>query len=322
MNPRAPITAPAGHYGPYGGRYVAETLMPALIALEQAYRQAAIDPDFQTQFRGLLRDYVGRPSPIYLAERLTRAYGGARLYLKREDLNHTGAHKINNTLGQALLARRMGKTRLMAETGAGQHGVATATAAALLGMRCDIYMGAEDIRRQATNVQRMEFLGAAVHPVRNGDEWPRSAGCDEAFWDECLNVNARGPFFLTRAVLPEMAKKRYGRVVFVASVTGLHGKHASPPYNASKAAIIVLTKSFAEEYGPDNVNVNCVCPGYVNTDMSFNQDEKAVATFRAGTPLRRTAEPIDIAHTILSLLEDDLFVTGQTLVCDGGVVMH
>ena len=168
MNPRAPITAPAGHYGPYGGRYVAETLMPALIALEQAYRQAAIDPDFQTQFRGLLRDYVGRPSPIYLAERLTRAYGGARLYLKREDLNHTGAHKINNTLGQALLARRMGKTRLMAETGAGQHGVATATAAALLGMRCDIYMGAEDIRRQATNVQRMEFLGAAVHPVRAG----------------------------------------------------------------------------------------------------------------------------------------------------------
>jgi len=171
---------------------------------------------------------------------------------------------------------------------------------------------------------RIDLLvnNAAVHPVRNGDEWPRSAGCDEAFWDECLNVNARGPFFLTRAVLPEMAKKRYGRVVFVASVTGLHGKHASPPYNASKAAIIVLTKSFAEEYGPDNVNVNCVCPGYVNTDMSFNQDEKAVATFRAGTPLRRTAEPIDIAHTILSLLEDDLFVTGQTLVCDGGVVMH
>jgi len=157
-----------GHFGPYGGRYVAETLMPALIELEQAYRKALKDPAFKKLFNAILRDYVGRPSPLYLAERLTKAYGGARLYLKREDLNHTGAHKINNTIGQALLARRMGKTRLMAETGAGQHGVATATAAALFGMECEVFMGAEDIRRQAPNVQRMQFLGAKIHPVHSG----------------------------------------------------------------------------------------------------------------------------------------------------------
>jgi len=157
-----------GHFGLYGGRYVAETLMPALIELERAYREAVKDEAFNTLFHDILRDYVGRPSPLYLAERLTKAYGGARLYLKREDLNHTGAHKINNTIGQALLARRMGKTRLMAETGAGQHGVATATAAALFGMECEVFMGEEDIRRQAPNVQRMQFLGATVHPVHSG----------------------------------------------------------------------------------------------------------------------------------------------------------
>jgi tryptophan synthase beta chain len=157
-----------GHFGPYGGRYVAETLMPALIELEQAYRKAVKDPVFNKLFHAILRDYVGRPSPLYLAERLTKAYGGAHLYLKREDLNHTGAHKINNTIGQALLARRMGKTRLMAETGAGQHGVATATAAALFGMECEVFMGTEDIRRQAPNVQRMQFLGAEIHPVHSG----------------------------------------------------------------------------------------------------------------------------------------------------------
>lgn len=157
-----------GHFGIYGGRYVAETLMPALIALEQAYLQALADPAFLKEFQTLLRDYVGRPSPLYLAKRLSAAYGGASLFLKREDLNHTGAHKINNTLGQALLARRMGKQRLMAETGAGQHGVATATAAALLGMECTVYMGTEDIHRQAPNVQRMKFLGAQVHAVSSG----------------------------------------------------------------------------------------------------------------------------------------------------------
>ena len=157
-----------GHFGVYGGRYVAETLMPALIALEQAFQAALADAEFAAQLAGLWRDYVGRPSPLYLAERLTQAYGGAQIFLKREDLDHTGAHKINNTIGQALLARRMGKQRLMAETGAGQHGVATATAAALFGMDCTIFMGEEDIRRQASNVQRMQFLGARVHPVASG----------------------------------------------------------------------------------------------------------------------------------------------------------
>ena len=157
-----------GHFGVYGGRYVAETLMPALIELEKAYSEAKRDPAFNAEFHGLLEHYVGRPSPLYFARRLTKAFGGAIIYLKREDLNHTGAHKINNTLGQALLARRMGKKRLMAETGAGQHGVATATVAALFGMECEVYMGEEDIVRQAPNVKRMKLLGAKVVPVGSG----------------------------------------------------------------------------------------------------------------------------------------------------------
>lgn len=157
-----------GHFGEYGGRYVAETLMPALIELEKAYNEAKADPGFMTEFRRLLVDYVGRPSPLYFAERLTREWGGAKIYLKREDLNHTGAHKVNNTLGQALLARRMGKRRLMAETGAGQHGVATATVAALFGMECVVYMGEEDIVRQEPNVKRMRLLNARVVPVSSG----------------------------------------------------------------------------------------------------------------------------------------------------------
>jgi len=147
-----------GHFGEYGGRYVAETLMPALIELEKAYNEAKSTPEFMLEFRRLLADYVGRPSPLYFAERLTKTWDGAKIYLKREDLNHTGAHKVNNTLGQALLARRMGKKRLMAETGAGQHGVATATVAALFGMECIVYMGEEDIVRQEPNVKRMKLL--------------------------------------------------------------------------------------------------------------------------------------------------------------------
>jgi len=157
-----------GFFGQFGGRYVAETLMPALLEIEAAYKTAVADPAFLREFDGLLRDYVGRPSPLYLARRFTADCGGARIFLKREDLNHTGAHKVNNTLGQALLARRMGKTRLMAETGAGQHGVATATVAALFGMECTVYMGEEDIVRQAPNVKRMELLGALVVPVASG----------------------------------------------------------------------------------------------------------------------------------------------------------
>ena len=159
---------PNGFFGLYGGRYIAETLMPVLLEIEQAYGEASADPRFGDELRGLLRDYVGRPSPLYLASRLSGQCGGAKIYLKREDLNHTGAHKVNNTIGQALLARRMGRRRLMAETGAGQHGVATATAAALFGMECVVYMGEEDIVRQAPNVKRMELLGATVVPVGSG----------------------------------------------------------------------------------------------------------------------------------------------------------
>jgi tryptophan synthase beta chain len=167
-NDWANVPDEGGHFGVYGGRYVAETLMPALLEVEKAYAIAKADPAFDAEFRSMLRHYVGRPSPLYFAERLTEAWGGARVYLKREDLNHTGAHKINNTLGQAILARRMGKRRLMAETGAGQHGVATATVAARFGMTCDVYMGEEDIRRQAPNVKRMHLLGARVVPVSSG----------------------------------------------------------------------------------------------------------------------------------------------------------
>ena len=157
-----------GHYGPYGGQYVAETLMPALEELDAAFERYWHDVHFQKEFRTYLEDYIGRPSPLYFAERLTARCGGAEIWLKREDLNHTGAHKVNNTLGQALLARRMGKKRLIAETGAGMHGVATATVAALFGMTCEVFMGEEDIRRQAPNVGRMEMLGAKVVPVRSG----------------------------------------------------------------------------------------------------------------------------------------------------------
>ena len=157
-----------GHFDIFGGRYAAETLMPALLELEDAYGKAAKDKAFTREFAWYQRDYAGRPTPLYYARRLTKALGGAKIYLKREDLNHTGSHKINNTLGQALLARRMGKKKVIAETGAGQHGVATATVAALFGMECKIFMGEEDIRRQAPNVFRMKILGAEVVPVKSG----------------------------------------------------------------------------------------------------------------------------------------------------------
>ncbi|SDE85332.1 tryptophan synthase beta chain [Bhargavaea beijingensis] len=158
----------AGRFGEYGGRFVPETLMPALLELETAYRDAKEDPKFVEKLDHYLKDYVGRENPLYFAERLTEAAGGAKVYLKREDLNHTGAHKINNAIGQALLAKRMGKTKIIAETGAGQHGVATATACALLDMECLVFMGKEDIRRQELNVFRMELLGASVVSVDQG----------------------------------------------------------------------------------------------------------------------------------------------------------
>ena len=164
-----------GHFGPYGGRYVPETLMPALIELERSFVKAVKDKTFQDEYESLLREYVGRPSPLYFARRLSSIYGNAKIFLKREDLNHTGAHKINNTIGQALLAKRVGKTRLIAETGAGQHGVATATAAALFSMECEIFMGEEDMRRQAPNVKRMELLGAKVNMVRSGTKTLKDA---------------------------------------------------------------------------------------------------------------------------------------------------
>jgi len=176
-----------GWFGNYGGRYVPETLIPALDELAAAYRQAKQDPAFQEELDAYLTRYVGRPTPLYLARRLTEAAGGAAIYLKREDLNHTGAHKINNTIGQILLARRMGKGRIIAETGAGQHGVATATVCAMFGLECVVYMGAEDVRRQALNVFRMELLGARVVPVESGTRTLKDA-TNEAIRDWVTRV--------------------------------------------------------------------------------------------------------------------------------------
>ncbi|RME62875.1 MAG: tryptophan synthase subunit beta [Alphaproteobacteria bacterium] len=176
-----------GHFGIFGGRYVAETLMPLILPLEDAYRVAKADPAFQAAFDDLLAHYVGRPSPLYFAERLTAHWGGAKVYMKRDELNHTGAHKINNCIGQILLAQRMGKTRIIAETGAGQHGVATATVAARFGLPCVIYMGARDIERQKPNVFRMRLLGAEVRAVRSGSATLKDA-MNEALRDWVGNV--------------------------------------------------------------------------------------------------------------------------------------
>lgn len=176
-----------GHFGPFGGKYVAETLMPALTELEAAYRRWGREGSFLREMKGLARHYVGRPTPLYFAESLTKKMGGAKIYLKREDLCHTGAHKINNTLGQCLLAKRMGKKRIIAETGAGQHGVATATMAALLGQECRVYMGVEDIRRQSLNVFRMKLLGAEVIPVTSGTKTLKDA-LNEAMRDWITNI--------------------------------------------------------------------------------------------------------------------------------------
>ena len=177
----------AGHFGPYGGRFVPEVLMAPIEELERAYLEARQDPAFQAELSELLRTYAGRPTPLYCAERLSKTLGGARLWLKREDLLHTGAHKINNSLGQALLARRMGKRRIIAETGAGQHGVATATVCALLGLECVVYMGTEDMRRQRLNVFRMRLLGARVAPVEAGSRTLKDA-ISEAMRDWVSNV--------------------------------------------------------------------------------------------------------------------------------------
>ena len=186
MNPTLPDAR--GYFGRFGGQFVAETLMQAVLQLESAYRTAQADPAFWAQFRAELANYVGRPSPLYFAKRLSEKGGGAEIWLKREDLNHTGAHKINNTIGQALLAERLGKPRLIAETGAGQHGVASATVAARLGLECVIYMGADDVQRQAPNVYRMKLLGATVVPVSAGSRTLKDA-LNEALRDWAANVD-------------------------------------------------------------------------------------------------------------------------------------
>jgi tryptophan synthase beta chain len=187
-----------GHFGNYGGQFVPETLMHPLEELEAAYAEAQRDPAFQAELDDLFHNYSGRPTPLYFAERLTKAWSGAKIYLKREDLNHTGAHKINNCLGQGLLARRMGKKRIIAETGAGQHGVATATVCARLGLECDVYMGEEDIRRQELNVFRMKLLGARVIPVSAGSRTLKDA-INEAMRDWVTNV--RTTYYMLGSVL-------------------------------------------------------------------------------------------------------------------------
>ncbi|MBU3731810.1 MAG: tryptophan synthase subunit beta [Beijerinckiaceae bacterium] len=176
-----------GHFGNFGGRFVAETLMPLILQLDEAYKVAKVDPEFQAEMNSYLAHYVGRPSPLYFAERLTEHLGGAKIYLKRDELNHTGAHKVNNVLGQIMLARRMGKKRIIAETGAGQHGVATATLCARFGLQCVVYMGAVDVERQKPNVFRMKMLGAEVVPVQSGSKTLKDA-MNEALRDWVTNV--------------------------------------------------------------------------------------------------------------------------------------
>jgi tryptophan synthase beta chain len=193
-----PVSSTPGRFGAYGGRYVPETLMAALLELEAAYAEAQADPAFHVELDGLLKDYCGRPTPLYFAKRLTETLGGAKIYLKREDLLHTGAHKINNALGQAMLARRMGKQRIIAETGAGQHGVATATVCALFGMECVVYMGEEDMRRQELNVFRMRLLGAEVRGVSGGSATLKDA-INEAMRDWVTNV--RSTFYILGSAL-------------------------------------------------------------------------------------------------------------------------
>jgi tryptophan synthase beta chain len=196
--PTYPLPDARGRFGRFGGRYVPETLIPALKELNAAYNDAKNDPVFLEEFRSILREYVGRPSRLYFAKNLTERLGGAKIYLKREDLNHTGAHKINNTIGQVLLAKRMGKKRIIAETGAGQHGVATATACALMGLECIVYQGEEDVRRQSLNVFRMKLLGAEVRPVSSGTRTLKDA-TNEAIRDWVTNV--RTTFYVLGSVV-------------------------------------------------------------------------------------------------------------------------
>ncbi|TFG78159.1 MAG: tryptophan synthase subunit beta [Thermodesulfobacteriales bacterium] len=197
MDTKTTLPDEMGHYGQFGGRYVSETLMPAILQLEEAYKEIKNDPKFHEELNYYLSEYVGRPTPLYFAQRMTEKLGGAKIYLKREDLAHTGAHKINNTIGQAILAARMGKKRIIAETGAGQHGVATATVAALLNMECEIFMGSEDTKRQSLNVLRMKLLGAKVREVTQGTQTLKDA-MNEAMRDWITNV--RDTFYIIGSV--------------------------------------------------------------------------------------------------------------------------
>lgn len=280
-----------GYYGSFGGRFVPETLMPALEELTAAYAAVKDDPEFQNELERYLKDYVGRPTPLYFAARLTAHLGGARIYLKREDLNHTGAHKINNTIGQALLAKRMGKRRVIAETGAGQHGVATATAAALLGFECAIYMGEEDIVRQRLNVIRMQLLGAQVIPVGAGSRTLKDA-MNEAIRDWVTNV--RNTYYLIGSVAGphpypmivrdfqavigretrEQVRRETGRLpdVIVACVGG--GSNAMGifyPFLNEPAVRLIGVEAAGEglSTGRHAATLNCGRPGVLHGSLSY-----------------------------------------------------
>ena len=237
--PNYPLPDERGRFGQFGGRYVPETLIPALEELTEAFNHYKNDKDYLEEYEYYLRDYVGRPSPLYLAERLTEHVGGAKIYLKREDLNHIGAYKINNTLGQALLCKRMGKKRVIAETGAGQHGVSVATVAALFGLECVVYQGAEDVRRQALNVFRMQLLGAEVRPVESGTKTLKDA-TNEAIRDWVTNV--RDSFYIIGSVV---------------------GPHPYPQMGRDFQAIIgeEVKKQHKEKEGRENPDVVLACVG-------------------------------------------------------------
>ncbi len=290
-----------GHFGTWGGRFVPETLMHALEELAAAYREVQDDPAFQAELVHYLTQYSGRPTPLYLARRLTRELGGATVYLKREDLNHTGAHKINNTLGQALLTRRLGKKRVIAETGAGQHGVATATAAALFGLECEVYMGEEDMRRQALNVFRMRLLGAKVTEVASGSRTLKDA-INEALRDWVTNVETThyiigsvvGPHpypgivsdfqSVIRQETPEQLLAQEGRLpdLLLACVGG--GSNAMGmfyPFREDQAVRLVGVEAAGEgiETGRHGASLAAGSPGVLHGSLSFVlQDEDGQIT--------------------------------------------
>jgi tryptophan synthase beta chain len=297
--PMATKTRPdvRGYFGAYGGKYAPETLMPALCELETAYKAAMADDSFKAEFAGLCKNYIGRPTPLYYAEKLTKKAGGATILLKREDLAHTGAHKINNAVGQGLLAKRMGKKRIIAETGAGQHGVATAVASAMLGFECVVYMGSEDIKRQAPNVIRMKLAGAEVRPVDSGSKTLKDA-INEAFRDWVTNINATY-YILGSVVGPhpypmivrdfqsiigrearEQVKKTYGRLpnYLVACVGGgSNSMGLFHPFYYDKAVKFIGVEAGGEgiDSGKHSATLGTGKPGVLHGTKSYlMQDEQ------------------------------------------------